>query len=194
MFYKCRTLSLLRMKHEGARWWACRVQGDIFRGSLRTGKSICMKRANFGQEHIGRGLPFWAVATMVLDSLDAEGRCEQGVRNEERSVDLAWTQPACLLSVQGASLQMCALNTCCLLSCLCTWLAVSASHHVLTILDTSGSLCDPRLHVRGLCISRLFPHIFFYFSIILTHLPLWKNKIIRMVWMFTLCWLFYCIL
>lgn len=35
----------------------CKVQRDIFGDSLRTVKSICMRKAHLCQKHIGRGLP-----------------------------------------------------------------------------------------------------------------------------------------
>lgn len=45
----------------------CKVQGDICGDSLRTVKSICMKRAHLCQEHIGRGLPFCVVPARMAN-------------------------------------------------------------------------------------------------------------------------------
>lgn len=60
-------------KYKTLRRWmmgcVCKVQGDIFGDSLRTGKSICMKRAHLCQERIGRGLPFCVVAARIANGL-----------------------------------------------------------------------------------------------------------------------------
>lgn len=62
----------------------------IFGGSLRTGRSMCMKWANFCQKHIGRGLPFCVVAARMIngpgDSLDAACLGEQRVVSEDRII------------------------------------------------------------------------------------------------------------
>lgn len=59
--FKCKMLRNWMMRFE------CKVQGDNFGGSQRTRKSMCMKRANFCQEHFGRGLPFYVVAARVIN-------------------------------------------------------------------------------------------------------------------------------